>query len=65
MYYNDANKVVDEYLESLSSRYQGKLETTMRGNDFIYIFCYCHKINFKRAGSYIDSPDWIKFEKYS
>ena len=37
----------------------------MRGNDFIYIFCYCHKINFKRAGSYIDSPDWIKFEKYS
>ena len=20
----------------------------------------CHKVNFKRGGSYIDSPDWIK-----
>ena len=22
-----------------------------------------HKVNFKRAGSYIDSPDWIKKKK--
>ena len=23
----------------------------------------CHKMNFRRGGSYIDSPDWIKKEK--
>ena len=37
----------------------------MRGSHFIYdsiqIKHYkCHKVNFKRCGSYIDSPDWIK-----
>ena len=23
----------------------------------------CHKVNFRRGGSYIDSPDWIKKKK--
>ena len=23
----------------------------------------CHEISFKRGGSYIDSPDWIKNKK--
>ena len=23
----------------------------------------CHKVNYKRGGSYIDSPDWIKNKK--
>ena len=23
----------------------------------------CHKVNFKRGSSYIDSPDWIKKKK--
>ena len=23
----------------------------------------CHKVNFKRGGSFIDSPDWIKKKK--
>ena len=40
----------------------------MRGSDFIFdcahlLYCKCHKINFKRGGSYIDSPDWIKNKK--
>ena len=34
--YNDAIEVVDELFESLHSRYQGNLETSMRGNDFIF-----------------------------
>ena len=25
--------------------------------------CKCHKINLKRGGPYIDSPDWIKKKK--
>ena len=40
----------------------------MRGGDFIYdsvqlIYCTCHRIKFKRGGSYIDSSDWIKKKK--
>ena len=63
--YNDANEVVDEVFESLCSRYQGNLETSMRGSnstfDSVQLMYYkCHKVNFKRVGSYIDSPDWIK-----
>ena len=37
----------------------------MKGSDFIFgsaklIYYICHKENFKRVGSCIDSPDWIK-----
>ena len=40
----------------------------MRGSDFIFddvnlLYYKCHKINFKRGGSYIDSSDWLKMEK--
>ena len=61
-------KVVDEFFESLRSRYQGNLETSMRGSDFIFdsvqlMYYKCHKLNFKCGGSYIDSPDWIKKKK--
>ena len=67
-FYNDANEVVDELFESLHSKYQENLETSMRGSDFIFdsvqlMYWKCHKVNFKRSGSYIDSPDWIKKKK--
>ena len=60
--YNDANEVGDKLFESLRSRYQGKLETSMRGSDFIFdlvqlMYEKCHKVNFRHGGSYIDSPD--------
>ena len=37
----------------------------MKSNDFTFdcihlLYYKCHKINSKRGGSYIDSPDWIK-----
>ena len=40
----------------------------MRGSDFIFdsvqlMYCKCHKVNFSRGGSFIDSPDWIKKKK--
>ena len=54
--------VVDELFESICSRYERNLETSMRGSDFIFysvqlMYCKCHKVNFRRCGSYIDSPD--------
>ena len=40
----------------------------MKGSDFIFdcvnlLHYKCHKINLKRGGLYIDSPDWIKDKK--
>ena len=37
----------------------------MKGNDFIFdsvqiMYYKYHKVNFRRGGIYIDSPDWIK-----
>ena len=34
--YNNGNEVVDKFFESLLSKYQGNLETSMRGKDFIF-----------------------------
>ena len=66
--YSDANEVTDELFESLCSRYQVNIETSIRGNDFIFgsvqfLYYKCHKVNFKRGGSHIDFPDWIKKKK--
>ena len=49
-------------------RHQIDLETQMRGRDFIFdyinlLYYKCHEVNFKRSGSYIYSPDWIKKKK--
>ena len=57
---NDANEVVDEHFDSLRSRYQGNLEASIVVSDFIFdsvqlLYCRCHKVNFKRGNSYIDS----------
>ena len=62
--YDDANEVIDELFESPRSRYQGNLETSIlfrRGSDFLFdsvqlMYYKCHKVNFKRGGSYIKSP---------
>ena len=34
--YTDTNEAVDQLFEPLPSRYQGHLETSMRGSDFIF-----------------------------
>ena len=62
MSYNNANEVVDKRYESLFSRYQGNLEKSMERSGFIYdsvqlIYYKCHKVDFRRGGSYINSPE--------
>ena len=53
---------------SLCSRYQDGLVTSMKGSDFIFdsvqlMYHKFHKVNFKRDGLYIDSLDRIKKKK--
>ena len=63
--YNDVNEIVNEFFQSLLFKYQDNLETSMRGSYFIFNsiqlmhYQYC-KVNFKRSGSYINSPAWLK-----
>ena len=63
------DEVIGELFQSLLPRYQIGLETSMK--DFIFhevisylivlIYYIMNTIKiFKRGGSYIDSPDWIK-----
>ena len=60
MIYDNVNDLFDERFEWLLSRYQIGLETSMRGSNFIFdliqqMYYKCHKVNFKRHGSYIGS----------
>ena len=66
--YNDANRVVNDFFDSLNWRYQVNLETSMEGSEFIFdsvqnMNYNCHKAIFKRGGLTIDSLDWIKKKK--
>ena len=59
------DEVIKNILESFLSRYHIGLETSIRGNDFIFdyivsLYCQCHKINLKCNGSYTDYPILIK-----
>ena len=63
-----ADEIIEELFQSLLNRYQIRLETLMRVSDFIFdcvnlLYSKCHKVNFKRGGSYIDCCDWIKNKK--
>ena len=65
MSYDNVNDIVDELFMALLPRSQDYLETSMRGIDFIFdsfqlLYYKCHRINFRRGGSYVDSQDWIK-----
>ena len=60
-----ADEIINELLQSRTSRYQIGLGTLMKVSKFLFncvsLLCYkCHKINPNCGGSYIDSPGWIK-----
>ena len=59
------NEIIRNLFNSLLRRYQGGLQESMRGSEFVfdyaeplnYIF---HKVDLKRSGSYIETPEWLK-----
>ena len=63
--YNDANEVIKNSLMHLNQRI--KLEESIERSEFIFdsvqiMYFKYHKVNFKRGGSYIYSPDKIKIK---
>ena len=68
MIINKGYEVTEELFQSLLSRYQIRLETSMKGSAFVFegvhlLYYKCHELNPNRGGSYIDSPNWIKNKK--
>ena len=62
---NETDEIIKKLFDSLLQKYQDGLEESIRGNEFIrysvgLLYYYLQKIGFKRGGSYIDSPEWLK-----
>ena len=58
-------EVGNEIFESVLTRYQNKLEVSMRWSGFIFNAAQllrhkCHKVNLNEGRSYIHSPVWVK-----
>ena len=62
------DNVTEVNFRTLLSRYKIVFETSIKGSDFsigcVYLLYHkCHKFNYKRDGSYGDSPDWMKAKR--
>ena len=60
--------LLKKLIESLLSRYQVGLETSIKGSYFIFdcvhlLYYKCHKINLNLSEPCINSYDWIKTKK--
>ena len=62
---NEINEIIEELFESLLQKYQEELKENMRGSEFNFDLSHynLHKINLRKVGSYIDSPEWLKNKK--
>ena len=62
---SNTNEIIKNLFNSLFRRYHEGLQVSMRGSEFVfdyveslnYIF---HKVDLKRSGSYIETPEWIQ-----
>ena len=66
---SSTNDVIDRLLNTLLQRFQHAQETSNdRGSEFIpesveLLYYHFHRIDIRRAESYIMSPDWIASKK--
>ena len=60
--YNDTHEVLDKIFIRIPSRYQENLKMKTGGSEYVFdsmqlLYYKCYRINFRRGGLYIDSPD--------
>ena len=65
---SETDEIIEELFETLLQKYQEGLEESLKGSDFVFdrvdlLLYELHKVNLNRAGSYIDSPKWLKNKK--
>ena len=62
---SETDDIIKELCESLLQGYQDGLEEKMNGSRFVrgsidLLHYHLHKTSLIRAGSYIDTPEWLK-----
>ena len=62
---SDTDEIIKALFRSLLQKYQENLQEKMKGSDFTfdginYLYYDLNKISISKAGSYIDSPKWLK-----
>ena len=65
---NETDEIIKNLFESLFQKYQEGLEKSIKGSEFVFdnvnlLYYKFHKISLNRGGSYIDSPEWLKYKK--
>ena len=66
---SDADEVIDKLFDTMLQKFQEARETSFeRGSGFIFenvdlLHYYFHKIDMRRCGSYIKTPEWLKNKK--
>ena len=65
---NETDEIIEDIFKSLLQRYQEGLETSMRGNKFVFdsadlLYHKLPKTSLNRGGSYVDSPEWLQNKK--
>ena len=63
----ETSDAINGLFKSFFRRYQEELQTKMIGSSFTFervnsLYYHLHKISLNRGGSYIDSPEWLKYK---
>ena len=65
---NEKDEIIEKLSEFLLKNCKKDLEEPMRGSEFVLdsinlLYYHLQKVDLKRSGSYIDSPEWLKIKK--
>ena len=60
---SETDEVTEGLFHSFLQRYQEKLEESMSFDRVDALYYNLNKTSLKRGGSYIDSPEWLKYKK--
>ena len=68
MFGDDNDDIIAQIFESLLKKYEENLQNKMRGSEFEFdgvnfLYYGFNKTSINRAGSYTDSPKWLKDKK--
>ena len=65
---NKTDEIIEKLFDSLLQNYCRNLEEPIKARKFVpdsidLLYCHLQKVDLKRGGSYIDSPEWFKNKK--
>ena len=66
---SDTDEVIDILFDTMLQKFQEAKEKLFeRGSEFIFenvdlLYYYFHRIDMRKSGSYIETPEWLKNKK--